>query len=107
MIRRPPRSTLFPYTTLFRSVSFATGQRVHRACLNQCLNGPLTYEFGIDARTEIGQPLERTALLAGANNLTERTFSNALEDDQAATHAPLSHRQAPITSVHIAAQHLD
>src|SRR5260221_3060409 len=25
MIRRPPRSTLFPYTTLFRSPSFATG----------------------------------------------------------------------------------
>src|SRR5258706_10990767 len=24
MIRRPPRSTLFPYTTLFRSVSLAT-----------------------------------------------------------------------------------
>src|SRR2546429_3597711 len=27
MIRRPPRSTLFPYTTLFRSLS-----RVHAAC---------------------------------------------------------------------------
>src|SRR2546427_9058806 len=26
MIRRPPRSTLFPYTTLFRS------QRAHQAC---------------------------------------------------------------------------
>src|SRR3712207_7364410 len=25
MIRRPPRSTLFPYTTLFRSVSDETG----------------------------------------------------------------------------------
>src|SRR2546429_5022732 len=25
MIRRPPRSTLFPYTTLFRSVSGAAG----------------------------------------------------------------------------------
>src|SRR2546430_10700184 len=25
MIRRPPRSTLFPYTTLFRSPSHATG----------------------------------------------------------------------------------
>src|SRR5256884_1294848 len=25
MIRRPPRSTLFPYTTLFRSQVFATG----------------------------------------------------------------------------------
>ena len=25
MIRRPPRSTLFPYTTLFRSPFFLTG----------------------------------------------------------------------------------
>src|SRR2546429_1155938 len=25
MIRRPPRSTLFPYTTLFRSIKEATG----------------------------------------------------------------------------------
>src|SRR5256885_2613947 len=30
MIRRPPRSTLFPYTTLFRSV-FRAGQRMHCA----------------------------------------------------------------------------
>src|SRR5574337_1624606 len=29
MIRRPPRSTLFPYTTLFRSVS-ATKATIHR-----------------------------------------------------------------------------
>src|SRR2546422_6840001 len=27
MIRRPPRSTLFPYTTLFRSCSIARGSR--------------------------------------------------------------------------------
>src|SRR3989454_9355276 len=27
MIRRPPRSTLFPYTTLFRSLETLTGQR--------------------------------------------------------------------------------
>src|SRR5258707_4902258 len=26
MIRRPPRSTLFPYTTLFRSFSFVEGR---------------------------------------------------------------------------------
>src|SRR5438094_10032038 len=26
MIRRPPRSTLFPYTTLFRSAAFATAE---------------------------------------------------------------------------------
>src|SRR2546430_7975623 len=30
MIRRPPRSTLFPYTTLFRSVVALGGQRHRR-----------------------------------------------------------------------------
>src|SRR2546428_2833843 len=29
MIRRPPRSTLFPYTTLFRSVALLWGERRH------------------------------------------------------------------------------
>src|SRR2546422_5280060 len=34
MIRRPPRSTLFPYTTLFRShVRVRPGQRVGGKCL--------------------------------------------------------------------------
>src|SRR6266536_2866632 len=34
MIRRPPRSTLFPYTTLFRSVRGRRGrERLHTACL--------------------------------------------------------------------------
>src|SRR2546422_6626476 len=30
MIRRPPRSTLFPYTTLFRSAASLAPQRLHR-----------------------------------------------------------------------------
>src|SRR2546425_11791556 len=30
MIRRPPRSTLFPYTTLFRSLSGGVRSRGHR-----------------------------------------------------------------------------
>src|SRR5438270_3750800 len=29
MIRRPPRSTLFPYTTLFRSLSYERSVRFH------------------------------------------------------------------------------
>src|SRR2546425_2684764 len=40
MIRRPPRSTLFPYTTLFRSGSFAP----RRACLRA--HRPATAECG-------------------------------------------------------------
>ena len=31
MLRRPPRSTLFPYTTLFRSYSFVSGLEVPKA----------------------------------------------------------------------------
>src|SRR2546430_7663091 len=31
MIRRPPRSTLFPYTTLFRSGQVADAQHAHHA----------------------------------------------------------------------------
>src|SRR5262245_64394724 len=33
MIRRPPRSTLFPYTTLFRSNRFCRAQRLYREIL--------------------------------------------------------------------------
>src|SRR5256885_12392509 len=33
MIRRPPRSTLFPYTTLFRSVGGATRRSASRSLL--------------------------------------------------------------------------
>src|SRR2546427_1485100 len=31
MIRRPPRSTLFPYTTLFRSVALAQAREIRSA----------------------------------------------------------------------------
>src|SRR5438270_12937915 len=37
MIRRPPRSTLFPYTTLFRSVSLAKVRYELSIVLNICL----------------------------------------------------------------------
>src|SRR3712207_7857804 len=33
MIRRPPRSTLFPYTTLFRSAVASAPAHIHRGCL--------------------------------------------------------------------------
>src|SRR5258705_8474513 len=35
MIRRPPRSTLFPYTTLFRSPQ--KSDSVHRTTMHRCL----------------------------------------------------------------------
>src|SRR5688572_31580031 len=38
MIRRPPRSTLFPYTTLFRSLG-AAGRRRHRERVGGRIHG--------------------------------------------------------------------
>src|SRR5258707_2100254 len=46
MIRRPPRSTLFPYTTLFRSVHHAAadvlprGRSAHGRFLREALGAP-------------------------------------------------------------------
>src|SRR2546422_7747800 len=44
MIRRPPRSTLFPYTTLFRSVLEFADETLHwpGACFAECANGSAT-----------------------------------------------------------------
>src|SRR3989449_6759196 len=48
MIRRPPRSTLFPYTTLFRSVVDPTGGGVVTASLthsSRLVGSDTLYEF--------------------------------------------------------------
>src|SRR2546430_7767936 len=37
MIRRPPRSTLFPYTTLFRSVAVGVVHELLEECLRRAL----------------------------------------------------------------------
>src|SRR5690348_17402438 len=39
MIRRPPRSTLFPYTTLFRSVH--PGRAARRGGRRRCVSNPV------------------------------------------------------------------
>src|SRR2546427_3364973 len=39
MIRRPPRSTLFPYTTLFRSVSELKGELTASQAIDRVLAG--------------------------------------------------------------------
>src|SRR2546429_6139775 len=40
MIRRPPRSTLFPYTTLFRSILRASPKKGVCAPFHRCLCAP-------------------------------------------------------------------
>src|SRR2546425_4746625 len=53
MIRRPPRSTLFPYTTLFRSERGQAARRAAPACDSaRRLHGPPPVEPRGDARSE-------------------------------------------------------
>src|SRR2546426_8193520 len=44
MIRRPPRSTLFPYTTLFRSHQRCGAGAEGKAQVHQCPSGPQNAE---------------------------------------------------------------
>src|SRR5436190_17825505 len=56
MIRRPPRSTLFPYTTLFRSSS------VNRARSTTVLRKqPIKRSVSLWVRPEIGVPMSRSS----------------------------------------------
>src|SRR5256886_6397059 len=65
MIRRPPRSTLFPYTTLFRSV-VADGARVLGAIqLKDIVKGGIRERFGELRRMGI-----KTVMITGDNPLT-------------------------------------
>src|SRR2546426_2596976 len=53
MIRRPPRSTLFPYTTLFRSTKFSQeGTRCHHARSR----GARPQVHGLDSSPPSGHP---------------------------------------------------
>src|SRR3712207_7753210 len=62
MIRRPPRSTLFPYTTLFRSLS-----------MTDALNNSTTYEYD------------------SAGNLTKETDTVVFVGDRKSTRLNSSH----------------
>src|SRR2546430_6142568 len=52
MIRRPPRSTLFPYTTLFRSAALGNGPE--RYTTLPLLHGSLMVFFVLTAAPQLG-----------------------------------------------------
>src|SRR2546422_10425204 len=62
MIRRPPRSTLFPYTTLFRSHAHRrvgidndlTAEQGQRGVLDRGLPGPARQTHQLDAPARVG-----------------------------------------------------
>src|SRR5690349_23730524 len=69
MIRRPPRSTLFPYTTLFRSVHPA-GQRFSPAC-PRALHAPAAARRALGSRA-LRRSEEHTSELQSRRDLVCR-----------------------------------
>src|SRR5258708_29839878 len=86
MIRRPPRSTLFPYTTLFRSVGYIfprPGPRtdeVEAACIaaGVTLHGTGEHPGGITERSE-----EHTSELQSPDHLVCRLLLEKKKTQQA------------------------
>src|SRR3712207_7779097 len=74
MIRRPPRSTLFPYTTLFRSDSaiVATGAQTRLLPGTSLSNRVVTYEEQI-----VTSELPRSIVIAGDRKSTRLNSSHA------------------------------
>src|SRR2546427_8562696 len=66
MIRRPPRSTLFPYTTLFRSAPAAAGRGQWQAAVPAPARRACRFH-GTDERSE-----EHTSELQSQSNLVCR-----------------------------------
>src|SRR2546421_6457798 len=79
MIRRPPRSTLFPYTTLFRSCADAPFERT--------VNGALWGGF-----SNCGQACASVERLYVVESIAER-FTKALVEDRKSTRLNSSHDQ--------------
>src|SRR2546426_11968281 len=77
MIRRPPRSTLFPYTTLFRSRAHDREEAVH----GERLNGEGVGREAVEEITDLAPAVkgEREALEVGVE-LAPEVVDHALAD---------------------------
>src|SRR2546430_12748386 len=71
MIRRPPRSTLFPYTTLFRSLIGSSGARFAIAVGDIAYNDGGNYNYG-DLEETGTRSEEHTSELQSQSNLVCR-----------------------------------
>src|SRR2546428_10363635 len=88
MIRRPPRSTLFPYTTLFRSIDSRPLLRWHRCRLGIGLSGP-----GLPRRSE-----DHTSELQSQPNILCRPLLGSSKDTMHDPSAPAAAR-GPVLGV--------
>src|SRR3712207_6942638 len=86
MIRRPPRSTLFPYTTLFRSLDEITLD----AALEQCV--PVwAKRFGVDIELDLDRLDLSNDLCGSLFGIAQEAVANAGRQDRKSTRLNSSH----------------
>src|SRR2546430_8272677 len=94
MIRRPPRSTLFPYTTLFRSYGLGAGVRIGAGPLNVFAEGRYVSVQTSNGATKFIRSEEHTSELQSQSNLVCRLL---LEKKKKIKSLPHKHHFASIT----------
>src|SRR5256885_5527973 len=72
MIRRPPRSTLFPYTTLFRSLAFI------RSAMKRCSSGGIVLS-SVETAYQLGFDRQAALLVLPENKMSERSEEHTSE----------------------------
>src|SRR3712207_7444224 len=94
MIRRPPRSTLFPYTTLFRSYVQGTAVSLRRLARDRehvHVQSRPNQESGRHQRVDDGFRGGEQAALLGPNDDAERTNDRQADRDRKSTRLNSSH----------------
>src|SRR3712207_7268578 len=88
MIRRPPRSTLFPYTTLFRSRSKVAPTGCLRSCLAKMISRRLQT---VEARKGQTAPSHTEELLHQVKGVKVTTSTRGKDEDRKSTRLNSSH----------------
>src|SRR2546427_3682683 len=90
MIRRPPRSTLFPYTTLFRSLQVHIADVAHYVRPGSAL----------DQEAHVMRSEEHTSELQSQSNLVCRLLLEKKKLDIGRVRHPLAHGGGPCRRYH-------
>src|SRR3712207_8494194 len=102
MIRRPPRSTLFPYTTLFRSSDAAVVRELERSALDYAWAAERFSDLGGDLLSALAphaawtsSDRKSTRLNSSHANISYAVFCLKKRGTAASRYAPLSPRSTP------------
>src|SRR5256885_13050798 len=89
MIRRPPRSTLFPYTTLFRSLELDTITADRREIVGELRlnNDPVSLKFTRRQGDDLSRSEEHTSELQSPCNLVCRLLLEKKKNNTKITHS--------------------